>query len=434
VREHFNCLLWVALGQTPNIDRCQRLMYSQLTGADLPHDMDQDARNEQIKRGMVDLDILLVLDDVWDAEVSRHFCFLDDSTKSRLLLSSRVRGALSDCDIVDVGLPSEADAIQILVAEAGLAAGARVPPGAQEIAVLCKRLPLTLGIAGRLVKELDLGSDWSSAVDMIKQELTVLGRSAEDSVIATSLGALSGSQGQELRTLLEAFALVPEDVKVPLEALCWVLEARMDCRQTPSVLSVRRWTKLLIDRCLVIGPVDQPSLHDIVLDFASGCFTEPGELRAAQKRLVQLMRERRPEHPDSFQVGLTGWTRATADDRLSDYVVSHAEHHIRAAWEPQWADDDQALRWMDDFTMCQDAIPLAVAMVLGTTRCIQLARRAEAEGNWWTAALRWSATALQLEATAGRAEATASFSERGFAVICVACFGYLRLFLSTNIE
>ena len=47
------------------------------------------------------------------------------------------------------GLPSEYDAIRIMMSAAGIphseTGGARVPSGAKEIAVMCKRLPLTLG-------------------------------------------------------------------------------------------------------------------------------------------------------------------------------------------------------------------------------------------------------------------------------------------------
>lgn len=67
---------------------------------------------------------------------------------------------------------------------------------------------------------------------------------------------------------------MPEDAKVPLEALQWIYQADMgdgdgvagvDALQAPTLLQLRKCTKLLIDRCLVLGPIDQPSLHDIVV-------------------------------------------------------------------------------------------------------------------------------------------------------------------------
>ena len=40
----------------------------------------------------------------------------------------------------------------------------------------------------------------------------------------------------------------------------------------PTLLSVRRWLKVLVDRSLVLGSVDKPSLHGI-LPLASMCST-----------------------------------------------------------------------------------------------------------------------------------------------------------------
>jgi hypothetical protein len=93
---------------------------------------------------------------------------------------------------------------------------------------------------------------------MMKEELSGDGdaRSAEDSIIATSLRALKGPHAASARELLKAFRLVPEDVKVPLEALTWVYEASTSAEASdsgaPSLLHLRRCTKMLIDRCLVL--------------------------------------------------------------------------------------------------------------------------------------------------------------------------------------
>ena len=53
---------------------------------------------------------------------------------------------------------------------------------------------------------------------------------------------------------------------------------------TPQIL-IRKWLKLLIDRSLVLGSVDRPQLHDIVLEFVIAQF-KPEELREAQHKLV----------------------------------------------------------------------------------------------------------------------------------------------------
>ena len=106
---------------------------------------------------------------------------------------------------------------------------------------------------------------WVDAVELLRQELSSE-LSAEDDVISVSLHAIPGKKAAAIRTLLRSFALVPEDVGCPLEVLQWIYEAETgsDAAEVPPILELRRWTKLLIDRALVLGPVDKPSLHDIV--------------------------------------------------------------------------------------------------------------------------------------------------------------------------
>jgi hypothetical protein len=51
--------------------------------------------------------------------------------------------------------------------------------------------------------------------------------------------------------------------------------------------------------------------------------------------------------------------------------------HIRQGWDmANWAEDEPALRWLDDGQ--QDAIPQSAARVLGAERTAVLARQAEA--------------------------------------------------------
>jgi hypothetical protein len=253
-----------------------------------------------------------------------------------------------------------------------------------------------------MAKDLGLQQDWREVTAMIKEELSVGGeaRSAEDGIIATSLRAIKGPHAASARNLLKAFRLVPEDAKVPLEALAWICEASIAAEGgdggTPSLLQLRRWTKLLIDRCLVLGPIDMPSLHDIVKDYADAQ-TEAAVSQRAHRRLVDLIRERRP--------GEYGWDVEYTDGRLSQYVLKFCGHHIGRGWLEDWAADEAALGWLDDYGVSQDAVPLACAQFLGTARVSQLAQRAERAGEWWSAAVRWSATGLHNRTMTGQAHA-----------------------------
>ena len=87
--------------------------------------------------------MLLVLDDVWDIEHISYFALIDETTYSRVLISSRVVNTLQGCEVVNIGLPTEKDAVQMVMAAAGMAAGIAVPAEAHVVARLCKLLPLT---------------------------------------------------------------------------------------------------------------------------------------------------------------------------------------------------------------------------------------------------------------------------------------------------
>jgi hypothetical protein len=397
VRRHFGMVVWLALGQTPNILACQRQLYTQLTGQELAQEASAQEKLDTIQQAFVGKTVLLVLDDAWDQDIIAKFALIDETTHSRVLISSRVASTLvqSGCEIVSIGLPTEADAMQMVMAAAGVAVGVAAPEEAREVVRLCKLLPLTLGIAGRLVRGLELQNDWAEAAKMMREELSDVGgeaRSAEDTVISTSLKAIKGREADSARALFSAFRLVPEDAQIPLQALAWVYEASVAAGHsgvssgTPTMLQLRRWTKLLIERCLVLGPIDTPSLHDIVKDYAESV-DDVQVTRAAHRHLVNIYRQRRPTDG--------GWDLLETDDRLSRYVIKHAEEHIRASWLPgdAWKTDMDAICWLEDFHTTQDAIPLAVAHFLGTERVSELARQAEREGEWWSASLRWSAIA-----------------------------------------
>ena len=102
--------------------------------------------------------MLVVIDDCWDQQHERAINFVDDATGSKVLISSRVRSVLETASTVDIAVPREADAVQMLMA----AAAARsqddgfadmVPPQVTELVRLCNCLPLTIGIIGRLVRD-----------------------------------------------------------------------------------------------------------------------------------------------------------------------------------------------------------------------------------------------------------------------------------------
>ena len=387
VRKQFSVIAWVALGQEPNIEKLQSLVMMQLTGNDFDGDPTPEMKQETLKKAMHGKNALLVLDDLWEESHESMLNFIDTETASKVLVSSRVRGVLESAytEIVDVGLPTEEEAVQLLLSVAGLPL-TTPPPEVKEVAKLSGCLPLTLGIAGKLIKELGVTDDWSGVLELMKQEFNDSGqeRSMAERIIRTSLNAIKGplaSDRDNILRLFRAFAVVPEDMRIPIEMVGMLFEVESETPLPPglpSLLNIRRWLKVLIDRSLILGTVDRPSLHDIVMDFVVASKPDE-ELRGMNGRLVELWRQRRP-------VG--GW-EVDSRESVPLYIATAGVQHISGAPE------ESCIEWLSDFAEgIQDAIPIFASEALGVTRATELARAAEVAGDWWRASLRWSASAL----------------------------------------
>ena len=177
---------------------------------------------------------------------------IDDTTQSKVLISSRVRDLLITTadDVTDVGLPTEAEAVSMLLSTAGVANLQAPPVEAFQIVRYCNLLPLAIGIAGRFLAEFGLSggdSDWAGILTEIQEEFAQSDqtKNMEDHIIATSLKGLAGAQKSQIVALFHAMALLPEDQHCPLEVLPWLIHAdSMDsanARPLHSVLRVRKW-------------------------------------------------------------------------------------------------------------------------------------------------------------------------------------------------
>ena len=63
------------------------------------------------------------------------------------------------------------------------------------------------------------------------------------------------------------FGLVPEDTHCPLDVLLLMFKAA-NTGSTATIMHIRKWLRVLINRSLVLGTIDRPLVHDLVLDFA----------------------------------------------------------------------------------------------------------------------------------------------------------------------
>jgi hypothetical protein len=62
VRQQFDAIAWLPLGQTPSVVKCQDLLHLQLTGSELAAELGPDERREKLRQAMLGVKLLLVLD------------------------------------------------------------------------------------------------------------------------------------------------------------------------------------------------------------------------------------------------------------------------------------------------------------------------------------------------------------------------------------
>ena len=166
-----------------------------------------------------------------------------------MLVSTRIRSLLLDSGAfsVEIGKPSVEDSTQILMAAVGLPQTARVPAEAKEIVELCGRLPLALVMAGKLIRELEMGSEWDGVSSILREELRgdEQASSREQGVIRASLAGLKGSERDRTgaQKLFKCLGLVPEDTVCPLECLQLIYDALYETSKPTSVLHIRKWLR-----------------------------------------------------------------------------------------------------------------------------------------------------------------------------------------------
>ena len=411
VRNHFDQIIWLPLGQTPVTEKLQSSALEQLIGKQMEPNVSQEERQAVLRDAFKGKRVLLALDDLWEEEHQHELSFVDVSMGSRVLISTRIRDLLSDAFSVEIGKPSVDDSVQILMGASKLT-GRQVPSEATEIVELCGRLPLALVMAGKLILELEMGDNWDGITSILRDELRgdQQASSREQAVIRASLAGLKGSARDQTgaQNLFKLFGLVPEDTSCPLECLQMLYDAVYETSKATSILHIRKWLKVLIGRSLVLGTVDRASLHDLVLDFTKAMHTK-AELIGAHRRVVEAFRSNRP----SNAYGLKLWDKMNHGDPLTAYCIDESEHHIKCSRD-SLSTDEVLLSWLMD--QPPDALCDCVSNVLGEDVIVRSAEAAEAAGKMWPAACRWNASAHVAWHTRGPATQVAHLKRAAVAV------------------
>jgi hypothetical protein len=276
IRAHFDLIIWVTCSQDPNVDRLLQLMYLQATGKELGPGKAPEEVRQMVSDAVADKNVLLIIDDVWNAQDETALnivdCSGDSAGASRVLVTTRIRGLLhgSGAEQVEIGLPSMAAALGLLCQSAGLGgavASNELPPEASEVVDICGRLPLALDIAGRLITDMGLGSgNWNGVPQMLRQEMAAASgdeTSLEYRIISISMNAIAERDRQGCREIFAVLATVAEDTHIPPDAF-FIMFSEITAALGPVPhLQLRKWMQLLINRSLILNNWERPQLHDI---------------------------------------------------------------------------------------------------------------------------------------------------------------------------
>ena len=318
VRAHFDVLCWASLGLAPDVLSVISLLHTQLTGAPLPETIQQpDAAAHALREAARSHRVLLVLDDIWDATLLAQLHFIDAAHGSALLTTSRLRDLVPGAAQIPCELMSQPEALAVLLRAGGADAAtlATPPEAAFEAIELCGRLPLTLAIAGSMIRE--LGTAWRTELvpllrdDRVWQEDCIDatdGRSVEERVVDVCLRMVDEKSAAGVGALFVVYAVFQEDAIVPaavVDALGPLVRKTMAITapgastrrldKQPSAAgqrrAVRQWLLLLQRASILRGEIDRGfAVHDLVREImVSRCEALDGGMARMQRQATALI-------------------------------------------------------------------------------------------------------------------------------------------------
>jgi WD40 repeat protein len=352
-------ILWVTLGQTPNILGALLTAYAALTGA-RPGFAGVDDAAFQLAQKLEQRTCLLVIDDVWDA--AHLHPFLRAAKSCARLFTTRDAALAAEATPVNVDEMRKEEAAAML---------AQSVPGLDlgTAGVLAGRLgewPLALELAGAMMRErVRQGDTVGHAATRL---MTIIQRkgfgalqdpTAADqrhrtvsSVLKVSLELLDAAGRRRLSEL----SIFPEDVGIPLAAAAsaWELD-ELDAEGLAQLLARLSLIKLDLDRGVL-------RLHDVMRSWLAAGLTDA---RTIHNRLVDAWADWKnlPDLPDAYAWRWLTWHLVQADRKpdaqriLSDPAWMQAK--LKAAGVIALIADYQHGKASPDLKLIQGALLLS---------------------------------------------------------------------------
>jgi hypothetical protein len=300
-------LLWVSVGQNPDLASGLGQVASALGDPDPVTDL--ATGQERLRRLLASGRRLLVLDNVWDAEVLLAFDL--GVPTLRILATTRNRDVLpDDALITEVGTVDDEQGRAVLANHAGVAPS-QLAPEADSVLASCGGLALALAVAGGMVAD---GTSWADVADRLgRADLAALRARFADypypdllRALDAGVAALPGESQDRYRDLAVFSGRGP----VPTEAVLRLWRASAELGEAASKELINR----LARRSLVALDAGTVALHDLAFDhlraslrpvqlqdlhgrFASAFLTDWGGLPGG---LASLRAREGVEQPDRY--------------------------------------------------------------------------------------------------------------------------------------
>lgn len=314
-------ILWVTLGQTPDLASSLLTAYSALTGERLSF-----AGPEHIAFRLGQIleqnNFLLIVDDVWDAEHLRPF--LIGGKSSARLFTTRDASIAAEAVTVNVDEMSEGEALELLN---GGVPGLGADP-ARELARRLGEWPLALELSAAMMRErIRLGDSPSHAAGRLLAIVERKGVKALrypaiqprhetiSAVLEISLKLLDAAD----RRRFEELSIFPEDVAIPLAAAAsvWGLD-EFDAEDLARRLARLSLLRLDLQRGLL-------RLHDVMRSWLAGNL---GSCAEVHNRLLDAWPDWRnlPEMPGEYAWRWLPW----------HLIQAGRDDLPRILWDPRW--------------------------------------------------------------------------------------------------
>ena len=297
----FDGIIWVCLGQQPNLTQGQSRILNYL-GADEDISDIQDGLN-RLGQLLKDRSCLLILDDVWKMEDLNAFNAL--GPKCSMLITTRDQGIVRNLGAREfpIDVLSEEESTYLLSLWSGQSSDT-LPSEAKEIANECNNLPLALAMVGAMAK--GKPGPWRNILNKLKSANLEKIHADFPSYLYPNLRrafevSVKALNPEEERHYLE-LAVFQEDTHVPLAALQVLWD--MDEYDAKDMID------LLADRSLARIEGSMLSLHDLQHDFV---VMKAGDLKSLHKQFLDAYMRR----------CMQGWPSGPNDGYFFQYLAYH---------------------------------------------------------------------------------------------------------------